>query len=114
MRNIKADVKEIVKSLKQVRKSDTRSGIAALFSGASGTGKKMAAQALATDMKTELYQVDLSSVVSKYIGETEKNLSKVFKQLRQKMRYFYSTKPMLFSANAPMLMTLMIGMIILM
>lgn len=53
-------------------------GISALFSGVSGTGKTMAAEVLAKDLKLELYRIDLSQVISKYIGETEKNLKKVF------------------------------------
>ena len=53
-------------------------GISALFSGASGTGKTMAAEVLAGDLELDLYRIDLSSVVSKYIGETEKNLRRVF------------------------------------
>jgi hypothetical protein len=53
-------------------------GIAALFSGPSGTGKTMAAEVLAGDLQLDLYRVDLASVVSKYIGETEKNLKQVF------------------------------------
>ena len=53
-------------------------GITALFSGASGTGKTLAAEVLATELKLDLYKIDLSSVISKYIGETEKNLAKVF------------------------------------
>ncbi|WP_374476776.1 ATP-binding protein [Zoogloea sp.] len=53
-------------------------GIAVLFSGPSGTGKTMAAQAIANELGTDTYQVDLARVVSKYIGETEKNLSAVF------------------------------------
>jgi hypothetical protein len=53
-------------------------GIAALFSGPSGTGKTMAAQAIARALDTEAYLVDLSRVVSKYIGESEKNLDAVF------------------------------------
>jgi len=53
-------------------------GISALFAGESGTGKTMAAEVLATDLGLELYRIDLSSVVSKYIGETEKNLRRVF------------------------------------
>jgi len=53
-------------------------GIAALFAGASGTGKTMAAEVLAGELALDLYRVDLSSVVSKYIGETEKNLRRVF------------------------------------
>jgi SpoVK/Ycf46/Vps4 family AAA+-type ATPase len=53
-------------------------GIAALFSGVSGTGKTMAAEILATELRLDLYRIDLASVVSKYIGETEKNLRRVF------------------------------------
>jgi hypothetical protein len=53
-------------------------GITALFAGVSGTGKTMAGEVLATDLKLDLYRIDLSQVVSKYIGETEKNLGAVF------------------------------------
>ncbi len=53
-------------------------GISALFSGASGTGKTMAAEVLANELHLDLYRIDLSAVVSKYIGETEKNLRRVF------------------------------------
>jgi hypothetical protein len=53
-------------------------GITALFSGASGTGKTMAAQVLARSLDLMLYRVDLSGVVNKYIGETEKRLKSVF------------------------------------
>ncbi len=53
-------------------------GISALFSGESGTGKTMAAEVLANDLQLNLYRIDLSAVVSKYIGETEKNLRKLF------------------------------------
>jgi AAA+ superfamily predicted ATPase len=53
-------------------------GIGALFAGASGTGKTMAAEVLAGELKLDVYRIDLSSVVSKYIGETEKNLRRVF------------------------------------
>ena len=53
-------------------------GISALFSGPSGTGKTMAAEILANDLKLDLYRIDLAGVVSKYIGETEKNLRNVF------------------------------------
>lgn len=53
-------------------------GISALFSGASGTGKTMAAEVMANELKLDLYRIDLSAVVSKYIGETEKNLRRIF------------------------------------
>ena len=53
-------------------------GISALFTGASGTGKTMAAEVLALELQLDLYRIDLSAVVSKYIGETEKNLRRVF------------------------------------
>ena len=52
--------------------------ITALFAGPSGNHKAMAAEAIATDLGIPLYTVDLSKVVSKYIGETEKNLARVF------------------------------------
>lgn len=53
-------------------------GIHALFAGPPGTGKTMAASVLANTLGLELYRIDLSSIVSKYIGETEKNLSRIF------------------------------------
>lgn len=53
-------------------------GISALFAGTSGTGKTMAAEVLANELRLNLYRIDLSAVVSKYIGETEKNLRRIF------------------------------------
>jgi hypothetical protein len=53
-------------------------GVVALFSGPSGTGKTLAAEVVAGELGLDLYKVDLSSVVSKYIGETEQNLEKIF------------------------------------
>jgi hypothetical protein len=53
-------------------------GVSAMFAGASGTGKTMAAEVVAHALDLDLYRIDLSQVVSKYIGETEKNLSRVF------------------------------------
>jgi hypothetical protein len=53
-------------------------GINALFTGDSGTGKTMAAEVIANDLRLNLYRIDLSGVVSKYIGETEKNLRRLF------------------------------------
>jgi AAA+ superfamily predicted ATPase len=59
-------------------KSSRGLGISALFAGPSGTGKTMAAEVLAEELGLDLYRIDLSQVVSKYIGETEKNLRRVF------------------------------------
>lgn len=53
-------------------------GISALFAGESGTGKTMASEVLANELNLDLYRIDLSQVVNKYIGETEKNLKKIF------------------------------------
>jgi len=55
-------------------------GLNVLFSGSSGTGKTMAAEIIAWEIQLNLYKIDLSSIVSKYIGETEKNLNKIFKE----------------------------------
>jgi SpoVK/Ycf46/Vps4 family AAA+-type ATPase len=57
-------------------------GIKALFAGASGTGKTMAAGVVARELGLDLFKVDLSGVVNKYIGETEKNLDRVFRAAR--------------------------------
>jgi SpoVK/Ycf46/Vps4 family AAA+-type ATPase len=53
-------------------------GLAVLFAGAPGTGKTMAAEAIAAELDLPLYRIDLSQVVNKYIGETEKNLRRLF------------------------------------
>src|SRR4029079_18179712 len=53
-------------------------GVSALFSGPSGTGKTLAAEVLAGALRLDLYRIDLAITVSKYIGETEKNLRRVF------------------------------------
>ncbi len=53
-------------------------GLTTLFAGESGTGKTMAAQVLARDLGLELFRIDLATVISKYIGETEKNLDRIF------------------------------------
>lgn len=59
-------------------KSSRGLGIAALFAGDSGTGKTMASEVLANELALDLYRIDLSRVVSKYIGQTEENLRKIF------------------------------------
>ncbi|MFM7603440.1 MAG: ATP-binding protein [Pseudanabaena sp.] len=53
-------------------------GISALFAGTSGTGKTMAAEVLGNELQLDVYRIDLSSVIDKYIGETEKNLKRIF------------------------------------
>jgi ATPase family associated with various cellular activities (AAA) len=58
-------------------------GVIALFAGPSGTGKTMAAEAVAAALRQDLYRVDLSAVVSKYIGETEKNLATAFDEAQR-------------------------------
>lgn len=60
------------------KKLSSGKGIAALFAGPSGTGKTMAAEVIANDLNLDLYRIDLSRVVSKYIGETEQNLERIF------------------------------------
>jgi hypothetical protein len=55
-------------------------GLIALFHGASGTGKTMAAEAIAGTLRMQLFRIDLAGVVSKYIGETEKNLRDIFEE----------------------------------
>jgi len=61
-----------------LHKHDRGLGINALFYGASGLGKTTTAEIIAQELNLDLYQIDLSSVVNKYIGETEKNLSRIF------------------------------------
>jgi SpoVK/Ycf46/Vps4 family AAA+-type ATPase len=60
------------------RKLSRGKGVNVLFTGPSGTGKTMATEIIANDLGLELYKIDLAAVVSKYIGETEKNLDRIF------------------------------------
>ncbi len=60
------------------RKLSFGKGISMLFCGPPGTGKTMAAEVIATDLQLDLYRIDLSQIVSKYLGETEKNLDRIF------------------------------------
>ncbi len=73
-----ADVVQQLQTL--ARKAGQGPGLSALFSGGSGTGKTMAAAIIANELGLDLYRVDFSRVVSKYIGETEKNLALVFEK----------------------------------
>ncbi len=81
LREILAHVKHKMKVYEQwgfAGKSKRGLGISALFAGSSGTGKTMAAEVIGSALKLDVYRVDLSSVISKYIGETEKNMRRVF------------------------------------
>lgn len=60
------------------RRSGHAEGVSALFAGDSGTGKTLAAEVMAAELGLELYVIDLSTVVDKYVGETEKNLERIF------------------------------------
>jgi len=90
---IKDVLREIAMQVKQRKKvyeewgfagSSSRGlGISAMFTGESGTGKTMAAEVLANELQLDLYRIDLSQVVNKYIGETEKNLKKIFDAAEQ-------------------------------
>lgn len=64
------------------KRSSLGTGLSALFAGPSGTGKTMAAEVIAGELALDLYKIDLSGVVSKYIGETEKNLERIFEMAR--------------------------------
>ena len=66
-----------------VLSSQLNPGVRALFSGPSGTGKTLAAKLLASALEKDIYRVDLSTVVNKYIGETEKNLNQVFSRAEE-------------------------------
>ena len=81
MRQIAGQVRErhkVYESWGFARVMNRGFGISALFAGESGTGKTMAAEVIANDLQLNLYRIDLSAVVSKYIGETEKNLARLF------------------------------------
>ena len=81
LRNIAAHVRQrntVYETWGFRSKSNRGLGISALFAGDSGTGKTLAAEVLARELQLDLYRIDLSQVVSKYIGETEKNLRLVF------------------------------------
>lgn len=62
------------------RKLASSAGVTVLFAGPPGTGKTMAAEIIARELNLDLYKIDLSTIVSKYIGETEKNLEKIFEE----------------------------------
>lgn len=76
-------------------------GISMAFVGAPGTGKTMAAQVIASELSMELYKVELSGIVSKYIGETEKNLEEIFEQAeKSQVILFFDEADALFSKRS--------------
>ena len=76
-------------------------GVSALFYGPPGTGKTMAAQVMARELGYDLYRVDLSQMVSKYIGETEKNISQLFERARHmNVILFFDEADALFSKRS--------------
>ncbi|MGC8802057.1 MAG: ATP-binding protein [Chloroflexus sp.] len=81
LRQMIAHVRQRVRVYEQwgfAQRGERGLGISALFAGPSGTGKTLAAEVLANELRLDLYRIDLSAVVSKYIGETEKNLRRIF------------------------------------
>ncbi len=82
------------------RKMDYGRGLSCLFSGPPGTGKTMMAGIIAHDLGRELYRVDLSRVVSKWVGETEKNLGRIFDEAEQaQVILFFDEADSLFSTR---------------
>src|SRR5262249_38057725 len=81
LRQIAAQVRQRIRVYEEWgfgRRNTRGLGVSALFSGGSGTGKTLAAEVLAAELGLDLYRIDLSAVVNKYVGETEKNLRRVF------------------------------------
>jgi len=79
-RQISQETRRVVASKKGSSSSFVSVGVLALFSGRSGTGKTLAAEMIARDLGASLFRVSLKQVMSKYIGETEKNLVRVFEE----------------------------------
>lgn len=82
LKNIASDIKSFARF--RLNKIHKQTGHITLFTGADGTGKTLAAEVIANELKVDLYRIDLSRVVSKYIGETEKNLARIFKRAENK------------------------------
>ena len=76
-------------------------GVSAILAGPPGTGKTMVAQLLANELGFDLYRIDLSQVVNKYIGETEKNLARIFEEAESRTPCCSSTRPTRCSRSAP-------------
>jgi SpoVK/Ycf46/Vps4 family AAA+-type ATPase len=89
----KSQLNEVVAQVRQRRQAyedwefipgiDCSLGVSVLFAGGTGTGQTLAAQILAGELGLDLYRIDLANLISKYIGETEKNLNRVFEDARQ-------------------------------
>ncbi len=76
-------------------------GVSLLFTGPPGTGKTMAAQVMANELRMELFKVDLSGMLSKYVGETEKNLGVVFEEMKKSQNIlFFDEADALFGKRA--------------
>jgi SpoVK/Ycf46/Vps4 family AAA+-type ATPase len=98
--NSTKQIEELVRKLKELdENSVSRSnGLLIHLSGPAGSGKKLAAETIASKLEMSLYRVDLSTVVSKYIDETEKNLNKMFEWAEQsEITLFFDEADALFS-----------------
>lgn len=73
-----------ITNIARIKTVQPRKGSMVLFSGPTGTGKTLAATVIANELKRPIYKVNLSMVVSKYIGETEKNLEQLFTEAENK------------------------------
>ncbi|PIE19114.1 MAG: hypothetical protein CSA66_03080 [Proteobacteria bacterium] len=82
------------------RRFGTGQGLSVLFEGPPGTGKTMAASIVASELDLDLYQIDLSKVVSRYVGETEKNLGRIFDEAeRARAMLLFDEADSLFSSR---------------
>jgi SpoVK/Ycf46/Vps4 family AAA+-type ATPase len=84
LRQIAEQTRPVVLSDRAGELASKPTSVLAVFSGSSGTGKTMAAEMIARELRTSLYRVNLNQVFSQYIGETEKNLAQIFKTAQRK------------------------------
>ena len=100
IREVGYDRRELERVASALSQEGTRDRDLVLFSGPSGTGKTVAAEAFARGLQRELYRVDLGAIVSQYTGETEKNLDRVFDQAAQSnVLLFFDEADALFGAR---------------
>lgn len=91
----------VLETWKVGEKLTSSSGVAALFAGQPGTGKTMAAEIITSELGLDLYKIDLATVVSKYIGETEKNIENIFKEAeRSNVILFFDEADALFGKRS--------------